>query len=239
MKNNLINECYKKAIELLIKNSDKNGIIASTLDKKSKKRNYDNIFGRDASICALGMASAKNKTLINSAKKSIISLGNFQSTSGQIPYYVNPREKKSDFWYLGCIDSTLWWLIAVYNYDIYSGDKIKLNRKLAIKIKKAINWLGCQEHPKFFLLQQNEASDWADIMPRSGFVLYSNTLWYWVKKIYKLEGAKETKENFNYLFYPWQKIPVRYFIKNHRAKKLIDYIKQGKKRNCLLSFINF
>ena len=36
---------------------------------------------------------------------------------------------------------------------------------------------GClaQEHQRFFLLQQNEASDWADIMPRSGFVLYTNT----------------------------------------------------------------
>lgn len=239
MKNNLISECYKKSIELLIKNSAKNGIIASTPDKKSRKRNYNNIFGRDASICALGMAASKNKTLIDSAKKGLISLGNFQSANGQIPYYVNPPEKRSDFWYLGCVDSTLWWLLAVYCYDIYSGDKNKLNKKLAVKIKKAIGWLECQEHPKFYLLQQNEASDWADIMPRSGFILYSNALWHWVKKFYKLKNAEETKENFNYLFYPWQKIPARYFIKNHRAKRLINYIKQNKQKNCLLSFVNF
>lgn len=239
MKKNLINECYKKAVELLIKNSDKNGLIASRQDEKSRKRNYNNIFGRDASICVLGMVSSKNKRLINSAKKSIISLSIFQSTNGQIPFYVNPKEKKSDFWYLGCIDSTLWWLIAIYYYDFYSGDKIKLNKKLTIKIKKAINWLECQEHPKFFLLQQNEASDWADIMPRSGFVLYSNTLWCWVKKLYELKTADKTKENFNYVFYPWQKIPSSYFKKNHRAKRLINYIKRGEKKDCLLSFANF
>lgn len=230
MENNLINECYEKVVELLIKNSAKNGVIASLPDKKSKKRNYNNIFGRDASICALGMVSSENKRLINSAKKSIISLGNWQSTNGQMPYYINPREKKSDFWYLGCIDSTLWWLIAVYYYDIYSGNKIKLNKKLTIKIKKAINWLECQEHPKFFLLRQNEASDWADIMPRSGYVLYTNALWYWVKKLYRLKTANETKKNFNYIFYPWQKIPANYFAKNHRAKRLINYIKKKRKK---------
>ena len=41
-------------------------------------------------------------------------------------------------------------------------------------IERAIHWLLAQEHQRFFLLQQNEASDWADIMPRSGYVLYTN-----------------------------------------------------------------
>ena len=45
------------------------------------------------------------------------------------------------------------------------------------------------EHQRFFLLQQNEATDWADIMPRSGFVLYSNALWYLVKRLYALPKA--------------------------------------------------
>ena len=48
--------------------------------------------------------------------------------------------------------------------------------------RRAINWLLAQEHQHFRLLQQNEASDWADIMPRSGYVLYTNALWYDVKR---------------------------------------------------------
>ena len=39
------------------------------------------------------------------------------------------------------------------------------------------------------LLQQNEASDWADIMPRSGFVLYTNALWHRVKRLFDLPNA--------------------------------------------------
>lgn len=239
MENNLINECRKKAVELLIKNSSKNGIIASLLNKKSRKRNYNNIFGRDASICALGMVVSKNKKLIEAAKNGLLNLEKFQAENGQIPFFIDPKNQKSDFWYLGNIDSTLWWLIAIFYFDKYSGDKIKLKNKLSKNIQSALRWLISQEHPKFFLLIQNEASDWADIMPRSGFVLYSNALWYWVKKLYGFKNTEETKKNFNYIYYPWQKIPANYFAKNHRAKRLVNYIRQEKKKDCLLSFINF
>ena len=51
-----------------------------------------------------------------------------------------------------------------------------------------------QEHQRFFLLQQNEASDWADIMPRSGFVLYTNALWYCVKRLYGIEHGRDTRD---------------------------------------------
>ena len=36
-----------------------------------------------------------------------------QAPNGQIPKYVDPEGQDADFWYLGCIDATLWWLIAV------------------------------------------------------------------------------------------------------------------------------
>lgn len=240
IKNNIIKKCYEKSLELLIKNSSAFGFAASSSNKKSIKRKYDNIFGRDASICALGALASKNKKLIETAKKGLLNLGKFQAENGQIPYFVDIQNKKSDFWYLGNIDSTLWWLLAVFYYDKYSGDKIKLKNKLSKNINLAKIWLLSQEHPRFFLLTQNEASDWADIMPRSGFVLYTNALWYWVKNIYEINGVRETKENFNYIFYPWQKIPVSYFIENHRAKRLINYIKKrGKENEYFLSYVNF
>ena len=74
------------------------------------------------------------------------------------------------------------------------------------RITLAIQWLLAQEHQRFFLLQQNEASDWADIMPRSGFVLYTNALWYFVKRLYGIEHAQETHENFNGLFHPFSAV---------------------------------
>ena len=57
-------------------------------------------------------------------------------------------------------------------------------------VDRAIAWLHAQEHQHFRLLQQNEASDWADIMPRSGYVLYSNALWYLVKQRFGLADAR-------------------------------------------------
>ncbi len=240
IKNNIIKECHKRSLELLIRNSTHDGVAASSLNSESKRRNYNNIFGRDASICSLSMALSKNKKLIESAKNGLLNLGKFQAENGQIPFFISPKNKKSDFWYLGNIDSTLWWLIAVFYYDKYSNNKIKLRNKLSKNIQSAINWLLCQEHPKFFLLSQNEASDWADIMPRSGYVLYTNSLWYWVKRLYKIKTEKETRENFNYLFHPWQKIPAAYFLKNRRAKRLINYIhKKETKKEYFLSFVNF
>ena len=62
-----------------------------------------------------------------------------------------------------------------------------------------------QEHQRFFLLQQNEASDWADIMPRSGFVLYSNALWHRVKQLYDLPHRDETLYHFDHIEQDFQK----------------------------------
>lgn len=240
MKNNLLQEGYDKAIELLLNNSTRYGILASAKSERAVERNYLSIFSRDASICCFGMLLSKNKKLINTSKKSLLSLASLQAVNGQIPNYVKPEIKYADFWYVGCIDATLWWLLAIKFFDIHSGEKAKLAIKLKKEIGKAINWLLCQEHQKFFLLSQNEASDWADIMPRSGFVLYTNALWYQVKKLYKLSYEEATKESFNYLFYPQQKVPESYFKKNHRAKRLIEFTQEhGKHQISYLSWVGY
>ena len=188
----------------------------------------------------MGMVASKNLKLIAIAEKSLKNLAAYQANNGQIPNYIKPETKTTDFWYLGCIDATLWWLIAIKFFDRYSTKKSLLKNRLKQNIAKAISWLEAQEHQKFYLLEQNEASDWADIMPRSGYVLYSNVLWFWVKKLYKLKTINKTKKNFNFLFYPWQKIPLSYFKETRRAKKLINYIKNGhNKLPHYLSFVNY
>ena len=40
-------------------------------------------------------------------------LASHQAENGQIPNFVAPDTGETDFWYLGCIDATLWWLAAV------------------------------------------------------------------------------------------------------------------------------
>ena len=227
MKNDLIEECYQKSIELLLNNSTRHGVLASSPSKRAKERFYLSIFGRDASICSLGMVASGNKKLITSAKNSLLTLACHQAENGQIPNFVKLKpQKEANFWKNGCIDSTLWWLISLDFYNRYSGDK-KIFKKLSKNIKNAIQWLLCQEHVKDRLVMQNESSDWADIMPRSGKVLYSNALWYYVKRLYKIDNRQKTKDRFNSIFHPTKKdlnsLPnyVQHIIKK-QEKKLLE-----------------
>jgi len=103
-------------------------------------------------------------------------------------------------------------------------------------VRKALNWLACQEHQRFFLLQQNEASDCADIMPRSGFVLYTNALWHLVKRLYRLRHAEDTRRNANQLFHPFSASLAEY----RRARLLAHYVRgRTRNRDLYLSFVNF
>jgi glycogen debranching enzyme len=233
--NALVRECCERSIQLLKNNSQTSGIIACALSEKAVGRHYASIFGRDAAICSLGMVLSGDKDLIRYAKNSLITLARYQAPNGQIPKFVKPEIKEVDFWYYGCIDATLWWLIAIDFYDSHvSGQPLK--RQLNAEVRFAINWLLCQEHQGLFLLQQNEASDWADIMPRSGFVLYSNALWYHVKVLYNMPTAKETKYYFNRIFFPFS----REVVEHRRARILMHYIRNvAKKSDFYLSFVNF
>jgi glycogen debranching enzyme len=231
----LVTECYRRSVALLRKNSHSGGIIAAARTRKSVDRNYASIFGRDAAICSLGMVASGNRELIRHAKKGILTLARYQAPNGQIPKYVKPERREADFWYSGCIDATLWWLIAVDHFDRVLP-AAGLRRKLGPKIDKALAWLFCQEHQGMYLVQQNEASDWADIMPRSGFVLYSNALWYEVKKRYRIRTAAKTRHFLRHIFFPFDKSCPDH----RRVRVLTEYVKSGAtQRDFYLSFVNF
>lgn len=231
----LLDACSLESAALLRRNLTPHGILAATPSPRSAARNYTRIFGRDAAICALGMAVSGDPVLQQGARSGLLSLAANQAANGQIPKYIDPEGREADFWYLGCIDATLWWLIAVKlldNLDPGQG----LAGALAGPIGKALTWLACQEHPRIYLVRQDEASDWADIMPRSGFVLYSNALWYYVKRLYGLPHEDDTKFHFNHLFYPFS----RHIPDYRRLRLLTHYVRNRSKGGDLyLSFVNF
>jgi hypothetical protein len=247
--------CRARSIELLRRNLSSGGILAATPGKRADLRGYTAIFGRDAAVCALGMALSGDKVLEREAATGLHTLAAHQAPNGQIPKFVDLQRSEADFWYLGCIDSTLWWLIALAFLDsratasapggrlahgsrglAHGSSGLALRRRYAGRIRLAVQWLQAQEHQRFFLLQQNEASDWADIMPRSGFVLYTNALWYFVKKLYRLDHASQTLENFNGLFHPFSAGLPQY----RRARLLNDYaLRSARQRDLYLSFVNF
>src|ERR1700730_11940725 len=231
----LLQTCHARSIELLKRNLTDGGILAATPGERAGKRGYTAIFGRDAAVCAIGMAVSGDKQLEQAAVTGLHTLAGHQAPNGQIASFVDLPRQEADFWYLGCIDSTLWWLIALAILDRREQPR-GLLRRYSKRIKLAIQWLLAQEHQRFCLLQQNEASDWADIMPRSGFVLYTNALWYFVKLLFGVAHARETHENFNGLFHPFSARLAEY----RRARLLNEYVlKNGRDRDLYLSFVNF
>jgi len=231
----LIDECRSRAIALLHRNLGRHGIMAATPTADARSRGYDAIFARDAAVCAIGMAVSEDADLAQAAAAGLGAVAEYQAANGQIPKFVDPARKEADFWYLGCIDGTLWWLIAI-DFLEKSGAHPWIRSALAPNIERALNWLLCQEHQRLHLLQQNEASDWADIMPRSGFVLYTNALWYRVKLAYDLPKANLTRKNFNHLFFPFSSDMAEY----RRARLLMHYVRnRAKNRSLYLSFVNF
>ncbi len=235
----LLAECHAHAVLHLRHNLTPAGILASAPNKKARERGYTAIFGRDAAVCALGMAVSGDRVLERAAVTGLETLAAHQAPNGQIPKFVTPESREADFWYLGCIDSTLWWLLALALLDEHAvalGRRTGLLRRYRREVALALQWLGAQEHQRFFLLQQNEASDWADIMPRSGFVLYTNALWYRVKRSFGLPSSKETRANFNSLFHPFSATLAEY----RRARLLNEYVLKGaRNRDLYLSFVNF
>ena len=188
--------CRAESVRLLERNLTPDGIVAATPSARSQARGYGAIFGRDAAVCALGMAVSGDAGLELAAANGLATLAAYQAPNGQIPKFVDTHRAEADFWYLGCIDATLWWLVGVALLDRLAA-AWRLRERWHRQVERAIHWLACQEHQRFFLLQQNEASDWADIMPRSGFVLYSNALWHLVKRLYALPKADETRRSAN------------------------------------------
>ena len=254
----LIAACHSRSIELLRRNTTPAGVLAASPGDRARRRGYTAIFGRDAAICAIGMALSGDAGLERAAAVGLQTLGEHQAPNGQIPKFVDTGSREGDFWYLGCIDSTLWWLLALDFLEhrsprrprgTKSQERIRTagagpvspgtatgSGKRPRRVQLALQWLLAQEHQRFFLLQQNEASDWADIMPRSGFVLYTNALWYAVKRRYGLDRAEETRENFNSLFHPFSAGLAPY----RRARLLNEYVlRRARNRDLYLSFVNF
>jgi glycogen debranching enzyme len=232
---NLIEACRLRAVKLLRRNLTPAGILASSRSAAAAKRGYLNIFGRDASLCAIGMAVSGDPVLEEGAVAGLATLAAHQAGNGQIPNIVYPGRAHADFWYVGCIDATLWWLAAVAALDRIRPAG-RLRRRFGNACERALDWLRCQEHPGIGLLQQNEASDWADIMPRSGFVLYSNALWHLVKIQYGLPGAPLTRANARRIFNPFGGAAAR----DRRVALLAAYAKHvARDRGLYLSYVNF
>lgn len=179
----LVDMGYDLSIKNLINNTTPNGILAAAPNgKETESKAYTSLFSRDIGVCSLGILASGNDELMKALKSALINLTKAQSERGQFPHYFRPEENHIEWWMPDSIDGTLWWSIAVLEYVKKTGDK-QFYEQLKPNLEKAFTWLTYKDSNNDYLLEQGEAADWADEMPRAGLVLYTNCLWYWLVKL--------------------------------------------------------
>ncbi len=202
---------YEKAVDVLEKCSTEHGFYAAF-------PGYDMVFARDSMIMSLG-ASLIGERFKKVIVASLKTLADNQSPKGQVANAVDKwsvRGKRVDF---KSIDSTLWFLIGLKNYEKKFG---KLN--LEENAKRARTWLLYQDFCENGSIVQLPTTDWQDAFPhRYGMTLNSQALYYEVLNLYEKKKEAErlrklVNENLNdglwngdfYLSWRW---------KNHNAYK--------------------
>lgn len=239
MTDNILESCLDLSVKKLLANSTPYGLLAASASSdEGKIKNYTSLFSRDIGVCSLGILVSENEQLIASLKQSLISLTKAQSALGQFPFYFRPEKNITRWWTPGALDSTLWWCIAFLKYYQTTKD-ISFYNQYKDRLEKAFVWLTYQDTNNDSLLEQGEASDWADEMPRFGIVAYSNTLWYWLitlridaEKRNDLTSLKQrVYEGFNTIFSTLKKgdnnggyIPHNEYVRNNVGmKNIIEY----------------
>ncbi len=193
----IIEQAYYKSLELMRRNSSSQGFLAAGKSDEALTRGYRAVFARDAMICALGALSSEDDDLVSVAKKSLIFLAQNSDERGRVPFSVNPKTKLVKFRLPRSLDSTLWWLILFWLLTERYGDK-GLKALLQENFSRSLDWL--HYYLNYGLLEQGEGADWADEMPRSGLVLFSNALWLIFLNLINSQKKYEIYRNFVYFF---------------------------------------
>ena len=221
----LLDRCTNESLRLLYDNLTPHGILAASPTEAAVARRYTRIFGRDAAICVMAMCGSG---VAGAGARRGGQPGRAGGAAGRQradPEVRRPGGHDADFWYLGCIDATLWWLIALGPRAPRAASAVPTPGSDNVERRDPLA-PGAGAPAPSRLLQQNEASDWADIMPRSGFVLYTNALWYRREaRATRWMHAEATHHHFNHLFYPFQRDLPEY----HRARLLRHYARRGRR----------
>jgi len=236
----VVKEGYEQALNKLLANMNGEGLLAAArFSFEGEQKAYTALYSRDIGISSLGILASEDEALINTLKVSLANLSLAQSRLGQFPFYFKPQENVKQWRTPGSLDSTLWWCIAFLLYYQKTGDRSFYEAYLP-HLEKACTWLTYQDTNNDFLLEQGEAADWADEMPRQGIVLYTTALWYWlislrieVEKRADLTDLKEAiYEGANTLFWIHKQkdsnlnyVPKNWYTVNQMyANGLIEYV---------------
>ena len=182
----LINEAYEKAKEVIKECSTEHGLYAS-----GGPKGYKGVWSRDSVITLMGAGSDPDFLFKGQLKKSLQTLGKYQSKLGQIPNAVLNLDKKKRQVDFKSIDSSLWYVIGHYFYRARYRDA-SLFRRYKRSIKKAVLWEMYRDVGEDVTLEQLPTTDWQDAFPHKyGTAINTQALYYRVLDLIKMGGLKK------------------------------------------------
>ncbi len=177
-----MSDISSKAIELLKKASHSRGFLAST----NNISNYQRIWARDGVVCGLASALSGDKDLIETFKKTLETLSDYQHDLGHIPsnvYFIEGKTEVSFGGLAGRVDTISWYIIGVCNYVFFTKDTSFLHRHKE-NIEKGFRLLNAWEFNNNDLLYVPRSGNWADEYITEGYILYDQLLRLWALKCY-------------------------------------------------------
>ncbi|MCX8053282.1 MAG: glycogen debranching protein [Armatimonadetes bacterium] len=164
----LIEEAYERAKKVLDRCSTPGGFFASP-------DYYNAVYARDALIMSLGGLASGEERFVRQWTKSMNTLMDHQSPTGQIPncvdMFVPSRPRIIAF---GAADASLWFVLTLAYADRLFGP----HPQFEYAASRAMFWLRYQDAHEEGLIEQQEATDWMDITANRGHVLYTNVLYF-------------------------------------------------------------
>lgn len=163
----------QKAIEHLRKCSSEHGFFASL----EKQANYRRIWSRDGVICGLASLFSGEQDLIQTFRLNLDTLHRFQGRQGEIASNVGIQSKRVSYGTLaGRVDAALWYVIGCGKYYGHTQDGEFLQEHF-VGVDKTVRLLESWEFNRRGFIFVPEAGDWADEMPRRGYLLYDQVLY--------------------------------------------------------------
>jgi len=166
----MIDEAYSQAVKILKECVSDIGFKASALDG-----GYHEVWGRDSMITLLGAISSGDEELLGASRASLDTLANYQTELGLIPNNVDVKNNEPQ--YRAYMDGTPWYILGSYFY-FKNTKNIEFLRSHEKNIRRAFSWLSYQDVDNSGLVSTQEASNWMDLFPVRGKVLYDNALYY-------------------------------------------------------------
>lgn len=179
-----------RAEQILLANGSELGLLGS-------RSAYRQVWARDSMIGGLGLLVCTGAEGAAIHRRSLETLGRYQSALGKIPHNVGMAGAADpaliahggaldqapdggqivmDTAHAGCIDSNLWYILGHYFY-FQAAQDVEFLRGAWNALERALLWLRYQDSNECGLLEAHEAMDWADLFANRYNTLYANVLW--------------------------------------------------------------